>query len=331
VLRFILFLIALLMLESSSCEKATGPRSPWRALGLESDYFSQIVTTDRALYCATGVFGVYEQKPACTGPWHSLGLDFLEDQFISYDLGVRTVLPLPQGGILAGVWNISIQDTVNIFRYDPLTGSWNPSNRGMPRHIVYDLCAVEEGTILAVTSGGLYSSRDDGHSWELIQFAQWISGMIYRSPTRIYVGGETTIYSSPYLLSSADGVSNWINLAITGKIPYNREGITGISALEEANELFVATEHHVFRSENGGQDFVRILDVTCPTTVDATLDKLVALGDSVYISGDLGATWTTHALPGACFGRGGVDWVTNKALLPVLEHDGGMLYSFELE
>jgi hypothetical protein len=327
--RFGPIAIPLLALGSFSCEETTGPRSPWRALGLESDYFSQVVTTDSALYCANGVFGVYQQKPAYTGPWHSLGLDFLEDQFISYDLGVRTVLPLPQGEILAGVWNISTSDTVSIFRYDPLTGSWSPSGIGVSREIVYDLEQLESGIILSATSGGLFASDDQGHSWNFLIREQALSGTICQTASRVYAGGET-IFQTPYLISSPAGTSEWADLGVAGKITFDRDGITGIFAREEPPQLFIQTSQQVFKSDNAGQSFVPILNLACGTGVfgNQTSNRLIALGDSVYLSD--GATWTTHSLPGQCFGSGNVDWVGNKVIVPVLMHDGGLLYGLEL-
>jgi len=330
-LRFRPFAIALFIFGSSSCEDAMGPRSPWRALGLESDYFSQIVVTDSALYSANGVFGVYEQKPAYTGPWRSLGLDFLKDQFISYDLGVRTVLPLPQGEILAGVWNISTSDTVSVFRYDPLTENWSPSSIGVSREIVYDLEQLESGTILSATSGGLFASDDQGHSWNFLIREQALSGTICQTASRVYAGGET-IFQTPYLVNSPGGTSEWTDLAIAGKITFEKDGITGISAHEESPELYITTSERVFKSTNGGQSFTSILDFACGTGIfgDQDSERLIALGDSVYLSDDAGLSWTTYGLPSQCFGSGNVDWVRNKLIVPVLMHDGGLFYSLDL-
>jgi|GEM_PF-2269595 len=324
--------IAFLTLGLVSCQETTAPPSPWQSLGLESDYFSQVVITDSALYCANGVFGAYQQKPAYTGAWRSLGLDFLEDQFISYDLGVRTILPLPQGELLAGVWNISTSDTVSIFRYDPLTGNWSPSSIGVSREIVYDLEQLESGIILSATSGGLFASDDQGHSWRFLIREQALSGTICQTASRVYAGGET-IFQTPYLVNSPDGTSAWTDLGIAGKITSAEDGITGISAHEGSSpELYITTSERVFKSTNGGQSFAPILDFACGTAVfvNQGSGKLVALGDSVYVSIDDGATWVAYSLPGQCFGSGNLDTLRDNVIVPTLMHDGGLLYSFEL-
>jgi hypothetical protein len=327
-IRSILWLLLVLLVWSCN-EGPTEANRTYQRLGLGIDRFEKVVVSDTAIIVSGGVFGVYEQKPSYTGPWTLSGLSFPERQFGDFQGGVRCAIPLSVGGLLAGI-HPAVTDTAIVYAR-PGPNGWLPRSMGLPRVIVYDLIESASGRFVSMTSSGVYVSVDTGISWDLsFRVSSALGGTLYRSDRGVYVGGQT-LNETPFLIFTLDEGATWTGVDVSG---IAGKGIVSIATATGAQDslLLVATEQQLFR-RRGTEPFVAIHGSGPCGFVSVNPDdpKTVAfLADSVAVSDDQGDTWSTTALPGRAYGRGTVDWERSTIVVPILESDGGMLYSLDL-
>jgi len=325
-IRSILWLMLMLLIWSCS-EGPTEANRTYQRLGLGIDHFERVVVSDSAIIISGGVFGVYEQKPSYTGPWTFLGLSFPERQFGDFRGGVRCAITLSRGGVLAGI-HPAVTDTAVVYaRLGP--DGWFPRSVGLPRGIVYDLIESTSRHFVSMTSSGVYVSVDNGISWELrFRVSSALGGTLYRSNRGVYAGGQT-LNETPFLIFTPDEGATWTGVDVSGLAG---KGIVSIATGPQDSLMLAATELELFR-RCGTEPFVAIHE-SGPrgvVSVNPGDPKSVAfLADSVAVSDDQGDTWSTTALPGPAYGRGTVDWERSIIVVPILESDGGMLYSLDL-
>jgi hypothetical protein len=320
-----------------SCRDTLAPKSDsgWSRLDLYSDHFEKISVTDSTLVVSTGVFGVYQQTPSYAGGWSFKGLAFLDRQFIDYKMGVRSATCVSGGGLLAGI-HPGLEDTATVYLLDPRDGTWKPRSQGLLRRTVYDLEEVEPGNYVAATSDGVFRTSDEGAHWlRVFAMTSALGATLFQAGDRIYGGGQT-LNENPFLIMSADGGRQWRGITLTGVTLHGgpEQVVLSIAADEaDSSALFIATDRYAFRREGASGAFVPIRKSDRFGTIHVDpgdAKHLVVSAESVSVSTDQGNTWKSVPFPGALIGRGTVDWNHNRLLVPILESDGGMLYSYEL-
>lgn len=144
--------------------------------------------------------------------------------------------------------------------------------------------------LLAGTDRGLYRSDDGGKTWASTSITRSVSALAQSAQGTIYAGGTGGVWVS------YNGARRWASLR--GGLPSG----TAINALAAAGStVYAATTAGVWRDTGGQWTQLRGgVPARGATSVAVTSTHVVAAiaDDTLYVSGDNGATWTPQPIPG---------------------------------
>lgn len=193
---------------------------------------------------------------------------------------------------------------------------------------------------ISTDMGPCFRSEDGGKHWEMIHFRQMHAGrdvppLILKDA--IYSQGSL-IWSGPVIKVSKDKGKTWT--AVADKFPWHPAGINCLQGTDTPSlVLFAGNDKGCWRSEDGGKSWTAVspdntAGQTCHAIVVMESRVLVALGNRLYDSHDLGKSWKNMAIDAAndkpllslCAGQ---NKATNETVLYVIAQDVGTLQSLD--
>lgn len=234
----------------------------------------------------------------------------------------------PDGYSFCGTMtNPADADVVTVItNYPSQAAAWGSTDGGqtwtkketLPGFFIEDVWAYDDTQIYAVGSSALYVSTDGGVTWATKSIPSSM-GSAYEvcvhpnDPNRIYVASSR--YNGglhhQYVLESTNGGTAWVQtLLMSGSYAYPCDITISKSDPDILyvciyGEISGGYGSFVYRSEDGGTQFVDITSVVEPTplnnemycvVVDPTNENKVYIGGkAVYKSVDSGATWLKDA------------------------------------
>ncbi|HET8842957.1 MAG TPA: hypothetical protein VFN35_15950, partial [Ktedonobacteraceae bacterium] len=151
--------------------------------------------------------------------------------------------------------------------------SWSPSGIGLPNAAVYALLLQKDSSIFAATDNGVYRSTSDGESWDAVN-----SGLMRVKVQSLTSTDDSTLYAGTgngNIFVSSDNGNNWrlltnrprrtIGLLALLPLPRPKDSSLPKSVIHDLatfsdgkkQYLVAATDHGVFQSSNGGQNWQR--------------------------------------------------------------------------
>lgn len=206
---------------------------------------------------------------------------------------------------------------------------------------VFQLTKADDGNLLCGTGRGLYSSSDNGESWEDIsgEYGYLPVSDVQTTPTGMYIA-----VFNPYLRRSFDSGQTWETIPAQGWSSLNK------IIVNETGQIFVNTNTSVWRSADNGDTWTQLTiasNVNSVSGLELSPDGELFVGSynsKIYRSGDNGDTWVelfvaagdvrTFAFDGDDVIYGGtsysgvyksVDNGVNWTLLPALPGTNGAL------
>lgn len=159
--------------------------------------------------------------------------------------------------------------------------------------------------LIGTDMGAGFRSTDSGASWEIIHRRNKTHYMQFSPKAVFFKDTIAWIFQFRRLRLSSDQGVNWRQVK---DVPWKKQKVLHLGALPGSPDvLLVSTKKSVWRSEDMGDSFTKVLNV--PTT------EFVTLGDTVYtmsaakdlmISNDRGKTWTSRPVRASGMRRGEV-------------------------
>jgi photosystem II stability/assembly factor-like uncharacterized protein len=230
--------------------------------------------------------------------WKFIGNESSGYTLASYDDVVSTDVAKSGSSIYSATWSgLAISDNNAL--------SW----RKIPRRLIGSPSTLRSvyvisGAIYLTSEHALYVSKDNGMTWQEVNFDGQGKEVLGRSPQIVFL--ENEIFASSMaggVFRSTDNGNSWQNLPLPNVLP-NSEFVSGLLATE--NVLMAWSYLGYFRSTNRGASWTwtsaqTLTGLAKGIVEDISLSGEVALlktndfgnnNQKVFISKDSGATWT---------------------------------------
>ena len=250
---------------------------------------SFLVTSDGALLAGTPGRGVMRSIDGGLS-WSQLGLERRT---------VRALAERRRGGLYAGTTGRGV------FRSRDNGGHWLEKNNGIIESIVNAIVAhrrqTVESFVLAATAGGIFRTDNGGAIWTLTAFDG-------EPVTRLVAAGDGSLYAAGMyprsIARSTDNGSTWDRIDIPQSILTGIGGTLKINAISPGSGslLLVSAGYEysprlnpvdgdLFRTEDFGQTWERVIEATDIASIVQRTDDIFAGGNGVFRSTDRGVTW----------------------------------------
>ena len=247
--------------------------------------------TAGTVYAGVPNFGVFKTTDA-GATWSAVNGGFDPDPH-SMAVAALAVDPVHTGVVYAGM----VEGT-GLWKTTDGGLSWNPLGLDFVTGLAVD--PRNPSVVYAAAASGIVRSADGGATWqEGSGLPDVSSGLVMDAshPDVLYTVGRGVGYSTELLFRTSDAGATWR----AAGAPLGNNGILGVAVDPASSRVFVATFVGVYRSDDGGVQWTKVLDgevggvsVVRPSEVYASK---VADPASVYQSLDGGDHWIARPVP----------------------------------
>lgn len=214
---------------------------------------------------------------------------------------------------------------------------WTPQ-ASTTQQDLWGICPANQGSLMAVGTGGTILSSNDGQYWVPLQSGttNWLLGVVFAEGAFVVVGDAGTILTSENYGSSwtqhtvgtarlngvAFGDGLWLAVGEGGAVAWSRNGavwtagnagvsgfLRGVAYRSDLNEFVVTGEGGVLLTTADGVAFQAVSsgttsDIECAVFGGSPLLALAAGANGYFASAAVGPTWTPLVLASSTHFRG---------------------------
>jgi hypothetical protein len=329
---------------STRCPEAAA--FDWQRLDVDPETVNALALVDDRLFVAGGVSGLEVQTPALCGDFINVGERYPELHFYYPTPGVSH-LAMADGVLYRAYVGVPGHDIVTCG--DPAAPeSSAPCVEGTEPRRPNDLVALPSGAVLLGTTGQVYRKAPGDATWAPTQSGIFTSTALSRGPgVVVYLAENESNRLNRFFRSTNDGL-RWTRITPDwpGEAPYDlvaslATSVSGDTVLATVT-VESATDARVLLSTDAGASFRTIL--TAPRLEFIGLEprephRLIAIGNALHLSRDLGTTWEVHTVPGRPIRQGAVlngqplgqgavlvDWDHDRIIVGRLGRDHGEVW-----
>ncbi len=178
--------------------------------------------------------------------------------------------------------------------------SWKQSTSGLPElpgigglYAIFRIIALHNGTIFALTQGGVVRSTDDGTSWVIVGDTVFPTGLA--TSLSATSSGKIFIATAAGLYASVDNGDTWSSQK--NKNGLNTTTSRLVSASESNSEVLMSSVDGLWLSEDDGLSWKKIRDAIPDNAVVAILNNNGKYFEGtdrsgIYFSKNKGISWT---------------------------------------
>lgn len=336
ILPFLLVLSIFLV----GCQESTTPKplkvGLWTSTGLNSTTICQVFLKGDTLFAVLGQDGIAWQTPPVAGEWKFAANPSPNDS------ARLTAAYVDKTRLIAGFQSATGGSESSVMAFNLESRLWESAGLPFVRFDVLDI-HMADGAVYAVTNQpAILQLLVGAPSWQTVWDEFLVNAKIENLGANVFVGGSNN-FRTPTLLKSNPVGGTFKNTHV-----HNQLGLAVDAPVESValtnEEIWITIRGGIYSSPNGCDGFQEKLRTLSPRlqvfAEPTNTSFVIGVGDSLYISQDLGKSWESQEGPAGApiftvdskLGKlAHVDWPGNRVFVAKQEAGLYRLFCFDLD